>query len=140
MKKAKKHKTILPVVMTVFISITGGITAFAYEPPRTVFNNTGYNLGVDVNFVIETDKTRRAELSSDCFFVDDSEIIFDISKADKRTLCIHDFSIHGTLNDHKKDGKGGCIINSYEAWCCSICSDVKVGELKNTVTYQICPH
>ena len=142
MKKAKKYKTLVPVIMTVFICMFGGITAFAYEPPRTVFNDIGYDLGIDINFEIETEETRRAELPSDYFFVDDNENIFDLSKADKnnRILCIHDFSVHGTLNDHKKDGKGGCIINSYEAWSCSICSDVKVGELKSTVTYNPCPH
>ena len=142
MKRAKKYKVVLPVIMTSFILIAGGITAFAYEPPRTVFNDTSYDLGVDINFAIETEEIRRTELPSDYFFVDDSENIFDLSEADKtdRILCMHDFSVHGTLNDHKKDGKGGCVTNSYEARICSICSDVKVEELENIVTYKFCPH
>ena len=142
MKRDTKYKVVLPVIMTSFICIAGGITAFAYEPPRTVFNDIGYDLEGDINFAIEAEEIRRAELPSDYFFVDDSENIFDLSKADKnnRILCFHDFSVHGTLNDHKKDGKGGCITNSYEAKYCSICSDVKVGELKSTLTYKSCPH
>ncbi|MCM1220021.1 MAG: M56 family metallopeptidase [Lachnospiraceae bacterium] len=142
MKKTKKFKTILPVVMTMFICMAGGITTFAYEPPRTVFNDNDYDLGTDVSFVIEAEEIKRVELPSDYFFVDDSGNIFDLSKTDKnnRTLCYHDFSIHGTLNDHIKDGKGGCITNSYEAKRCSICSDVKIGELKSTLTYKSCPH
>lgn len=142
MKRAKKYKVVLPVITTLFICIAGGITAFAYEPPMRIYNDAGYDLGTDINVVIETEETMQAELMSDYFFVDDNGNIFDLSKLDKnnRLPCSHDFSVHGTLNDHKKDEKGGCIVNSYEAQICSICSDVKVGELKSTVTYKPCPH
>lgn len=142
MKRAKKYKVVLPVITTLFICIAGGITAFAYEPPMRIYNDAGYDLGTDINVVIETEETMQAELMSDYFFVDDNGKIYDLSKIEEnsRILCRHDFSIHGTLNDHKKDGNGGCVINSYEAWRCSICSAVKTGELKNTVTYKTCPH
>lgn len=142
MKKAKKYKAVLPAVMTVVICMVGGITTFAYDSPQIIYNDTGYDLGTDINFVIEPEGTKRAELPSDYFFVDDNGKIYDLSKIEEnsRILCSHDFSIHGTLNDHKKDRNGGCVINSYEAWHCSICSAAKTGELKSTLIYKSCPH
>lgn len=142
MKRTKKYKGILPAVMTVFICMAGGISAFAYEPPRTVFNDSGYDMETDINLVIGTEETMWKELPSDYFFVDDCGNICDLSKRNinDKTLCFHDFSIHGTLNSHERVGKGGCIVKSYEVWCCSICSDVKSGELISTLTYVTCPH
>ena len=141
MKRAKKYKTILPAVMTVLICMVGGITTFAYDSPQTIYNDTGYDFDADMDFTIETSE-ECTDLPSDYFFIDDNGKIYDLSKIaeNSRNLCSHDFSIRGTLNQHKKDGNGGCAINSFEAQICSICSDVKIGELKNTVTYKICPH
>ena len=141
MKRAKKYKAVLPVVMTVLICMIGGITTFAYDSPQTIYNDTGYDFDADADYTFETSE-ECTDLPSDCFFVDDNGKTYDLSKKeeDSRNLCSHDFSIHGTLNQHKKDGSGGCVIKSYEAWRCSICSDVKTGELKSTVIYKPCPH
>jgi len=141
MKRAKKYKAVLPVVMTVLICMIGGITTFAYDSPQTIYNDTGYDFDADADYTFETSE-ESTDLPSDCFFVDDNGKTYNLSKKeeDSRSLCSHDFSIHGTLNQHKKDGSGGCVIKSYEAWRCSICSDVKTGELKSTVTYKPCPH
>ncbi len=141
MKRAKKYKTILPVVMTVLICMVGGITTFAYDSPQIIYNDKGYDFDADMDYAIETAE-ECTDLPSYYFFVDDNGKIYDLSKIEKnnRNLCIHDFSIHGTLNQHKKDGNGGCVINSYEARICSVCSAVKTGELKSTLTYKSCPH
>lgn len=141
MKRTKKYKAILPVAMTVFICMVGGGTTFAYDSPKTIFNDTGYDFDADTDFSIET-ADECTDLPSDYFFIDDNGKIYDLGKIEEnsRILCNHDFSIHGTLNEHKKDGNGGCVINSYEARICSICSTVKAGELKSTVTYKPCPH
>lgn len=142
MKRAKKYKAILPGVLTVVICMVGGITTFAYDAPKVVTNDMGYDIGTDIHIVVETEKTGQAGLPSDYFFVDDSGIIHDLCKIEEsnKILCSHNYSVSGTLNDHKKNGDRGCAINSYEAWICSICSDVKIGELINTVTYKTCPH
>ena len=141
MKRAKKYKAVLPVVMTVLICMIGGITTFAYDSPQTIYNDTGYDFDADADYTFETSE-ECTDLPSDCFFVDDNGKTYDLSKKeeDSRNLCSHDFSIHGTLNQHKKDGSGGCVIKSYEVWRCSICSDVKTGELKSTVIYKPCLH
>lgn len=141
MKRAKKYKAVLPVVMTIVICVAGGITTFAYDSPQIIYTDTGYDFDADADFSIETAEECTA-LPSDYFFAADNGKIYDLSKVEEnsRILCNHDFSIHGTLNEHKKDGNGGCVIKSYEAWICSICSAVKTGELKSTVTYKPCPH
>lgn len=141
MKRDTKYKVVLHVIMTLFICVAGGITAFAYEPPMRIYNDTGYDFDADADFSFETAE-ECTNLPSDYFFIDDNGKIYDLNKIEKnsRNLCIHDFSVHGTLNQHKKDGNVGCVTNSYEAWRCSVCSDVKVGELKSTLTYKSCPH
>ena len=85
MKRVKKYKAVLPVVMTIFICMVGGITTFAYDSPQTIYNDTGYDLGTDINFVVEPEGTNRAELPSDYFFVDDNGKIYDLSKIGKIT-------------------------------------------------------
>lgn len=141
MKRDKKYKVILPVIMTAFICMIGGITAFAYDSPKTAFNDFGYDFDADIDFIMEIAEDYK-DLPSDYFFVDDNGEIYDIANLNKndRSICFHDFSVSGTLSTHQKDGKGGCIVNSYEALLCAICSDAKVGKLKNTVTYKFCPH
>lgn len=141
MERAKKYKAMLPAVMTIVICMVGGITTFAYDSPQTIYNDIGYDFDADADFSIET-ADECTDLPSDYFFIDDNGKIYDLSKIEEnsRILCRHDFSTHGTLNEHKKDGNGGCVINSYEARICSICSAVKTGELKNTVTYKHCLH
>lgn len=141
MKRDKKCKTVLPVVTIVLICMVGGITTFAYDSPQTIYTDTGYDFDANMDYTFETSE-ECTDLPSDYFFIDDNGRIYDLSKIEKnsRNLCSHDFSIHGTLNQHKKDGNGGCVINNYEAWRCCICSAVKTGELKSTVTYKPCPH
>lgn len=90
-----------------------------------------YAVGGDANFIMESAETGNTKLPSDYFFTDDSGLVYDISSPDinNKTICFHDFSIHRTWNNHKKDEKGGCVVKSYDAFLCSKCSDVKVGEL-----------
>ena len=113
MKRDKKCKTVLPVVTIVLICMVGGITTFAYDSPQTIYNDTGYDFDADADYTFETSE-ECTDLPSDYFFIDDNGRIYDLSKIEKnsRNLCSHDFSIHGTLNQHKKDGNGGCVINN----------------------------
>lgn len=145
-KKYKRHKTVLSVIITIIICISGTVTTLAYEPPNIAsgFSEHDSDGGGDFNstFVIESAEVEQIKLPSDYFFTDDSGIIYDISSFDinNRVACVHDFSIHGTYNEHKKDGKGGCVVKSYDAFLCSRCYDVKTGKLKGTATYNPCPH
>lgn len=141
MKRNNKHKVILSAIVMTFICMIGGVTIFAYDPPKIVSGDPEYDVNADINVTIETTDTELVDLPSDCFFVDDYGNVYDISNQGKNSKinCFHDFSIHGTYTNHKKDGSG-CIVKSYEALICSICSHVKLGKLKSTVTYNPCPH
>lgn len=142
MKRHTQHKAVLSVIMMALICMAGVVTTFAYDSPNIVSGPLENDFGGDVDFVIEPTETGQMKLPSDNFFTDDSGNVYDIGNPDinNRTICFHDFSIHGTWNNHKKDGKGGCVVKSYDAFLCSKCSDVKVGELKNVITYKSCPH
>lgn len=142
MKRHKKHKAVLSVIMTVLICMAGGITALVYDPPIIV---SGYSLEPslgDCSFVPESAETEQMKLQSDNFFTDDIGNIYDISGSgmNNRIICVHNYFTHGTWNKHEKDGKGGCVIKSYDAFLCSKCSNVKVGKLKNVIIYKLCPH
>lgn len=142
MKRHTQHKAVLSVIMTAVIGMAFVVTAFAYDSPNTVSGPVDHDVGGEANFIMESAEAGNTELPSDYFFTDDSGIVYDIGSSDvnNRAICFHDFSIHGTWNNHKKDGKGGCVVKSYDAFLCSKCSDVKVGELKNVITYKFCPH
>ena len=142
MKRHKKHKAVLSVIMTVIICMAGVVTTFAYDSPNIISGPLENDFGGDVNFVIEPTETGQMKLPSDNFFTDDSGNVYDTGSSDmnNRKICSHNFSIQGTCNNHKKDGKGGCVVKSYDAFLCSKCSDVKVVKLKSTVTYNPCPH
>ncbi len=141
MKTYKKQKTVLAFIMTVLIVMSGGMTALAYNPPNTISGPIEQNPGAKFWLVSEPAEAEQ-KLPSDYFFMDGTGNIYDISSSDKnsRIVCVHDFSRRGTLNEHKKDGKGGCVIKSYDALICFRCSDVKIIGLKSTVTYKPCPH
>ncbi len=140
MKKERKYKTVLSAVITAFICLSGGMTVFAYDPPKIILDAEG-ELDAESDFTIRTSEDNMS-LPSDYFFTDDNGNVYDISytRKSERRICFHDFSIHGTLNEHKKDGSGGCVVKVYDALICSKCSSVKKGELKNTITYNPCPH
>lgn len=142
MKRHTQHKAVLSVIMTAVIGMAGVVITFAYDSPNTVSGPVDHDVGGDANFIMESAEAGNTELPSDHFFTDDSGLVYDISSPDinNRTICFHDFSIHGTWNNHKKDGKGGCVVKSYDAFLCSKCSDVKVGELKDVITHKSCPH
>ena len=142
MKRHTQHKAVLSVIMTAVIGMAGVGTNFAYDSPNTVSGPVDYDSDGDANFIMESAEPGKMELPSDYFFIDDSGLVYDISSPDinNRTICFHDFSIHGTWNNHKKDGKGGCVVKSYDAFLCSKCSDVKVAKLKSTATFNPCPH
>ena len=67
MKRVKKYKAVLPVVMTIFICMVGGITTFAYDSPQTIYNDIGYDFDADANYTFETSE-ESTDLPSDYFF------------------------------------------------------------------------
>lgn len=140
MKRSKKCKAILSVIMAVFICMAGGVTVFAYQPPSTITNETNRVIGTDMSVPYESLFSEK--LLSDCFAISEDGTVYDLCNVNEntKTTCNHDYSKPVKKTDHIKDGKGGCAVYVYSALKCTKCSDTKVLELENVVTYMSCPH
>lgn len=141
MKRSKKSKAILSVIMAAFICMAGGVTVFAYQPPSTITNKST-ETATTTDFFIRKKPTFPEKLISDCFAVSDDGTVYDLCNVNEntKTTCNHDYSKPVKKTDHIKDGKGGCAVYVYSALKCTKCSDTKVLELENVVTYMSCPH
>lgn len=140
MTTKKRNKTILSIASTIVICMAGAITSFAYEAPRTVTTNITTDLSLDNEFSEE--KENSSKIIFDRYFIDSTGIISEIDELNSfnKALCKHDYSIPGTLRNHKKDTNGGCTITEYDALKCSLCGSVLVGDVTNVITYTKCIH
>ena len=136
----KKNKTILSIASTIVICMAGAITSFAYEAPRTLTVSSTSEFSLDNKFLDE--KGNSDQIFSSRYFIDKAGIISEITEQNspERVLCKHDYSIPGTLRNHKKNSDGSCVVTDYDALQCSICGSVKAGEVTYVGTYTKCPH
>ena len=132
MRTNRKCKVILSMVTMALVCMMGGITCFAYNSPT---------IALDESFSFTTGAAKVSANPYLCnnFFTDKEGNVYDLSEGG-RALCIHDFSVYGTSQTHKLDGKGGCVVKSYDSVKCKYCNTIKVGELISTTTYTKCPH
>ena len=57
-----------------------------------------------------------------------------------KIICFHDF-VDGSLSEHVKNGKGGCVVTVYKAQRCCICGYIKGGnDIISKTEYTVCPH
>ena len=140
MTTKKRNKTILSIASTIVICMAGAITSFAYEAPRTLTVSSTSEFSLDNKFLDE--KGNSDQLFSSRYFIDKAGIISEITEQNspERVLCKHDYSIPGTLRNHKKNSDGSCVVTDYDALQCSICGSVKAGEVTYVGTYTKCPH
>lgn len=140
MTAKKRNKTILSIASTIVISMAGVITSFAYEAPKTLTVSSASEFSLDNKFLKEA---RDSDTTfSGSYFIDITGIISQIkeSNSSEKVLCKHDYSIPGTLRNHKKNADGSCVVRDYEAQQCSLCGSVLAGDLISTTTYVKCPH
>lgn len=140
MTTKKRNKTILSITSTIAICMAGAITSFAYEPPKTLTVSSASEFSLDNKFLNE--KGNSDEIFSTRYFIDKAGIISEITEQNspERVLCKHDYSIPGTLRNHKKNSDGSCVVTDYDALQCSICGSVLANEVISTTTYTKCPH
>ncbi len=140
MTTKKRNKTILSIASTIVICMAGAITSFAYEAPRTLTVSSTSEFSLDNKFLDE--KGNSDQIFSSRYFIDKAGIISEITEQNspERVLCKHDYSIPGTLRNHKKNSDGSCVVTDYDALQCSICGSVKAGEVTYVGTYTKCPH
>lgn len=138
--KGKKYKSILTVPVTILICIAGASTALAYNSPVVVENLTEQDVGTEL--FITTESIKSEPLVSDYFFTSDDGNVHSLSdmNVENRRICIHDYSVPGTVTEHKKNSNGGCTIKRFEALICAKCNAVQQKNLISTTTYENCPH
>ena len=139
MRTNRKCKVILSMVTMALVCMMGGITCFAYNSPTIALNDYAHDLDESFSFTTGAAKVSANPYLCNNFFTDKEGNVYDLSEGG-RALCIHDFSVYGTSQTHKLDGKGGCVVKSYDSVKCKYCNTIKVGELISTTTYTKCPH
>ena len=118
MKSNRKQRFLLSIATLGLIVTAGGTTAFAYIPPNTITSNEGRTDTFDYTYM--------TELSDDT--------------ATEKIGCSHNYIASGTIRKHTKNSDGSCTVKEYEAESCSICGDIKAGQLICTYIYPKCPH
>lgn len=141
MRTNRKNKAMLSMFMTGVICMVGGITAFAYNPSQTITNKTEYGMSTDVSIITENTEQEWEELLYDYYSIDENGDIYDLNNIDEeaRAICIHEYT-DGKVVDHQKDGKGGCVVQTFKAKVCKFCGHTEVVKLISTTTYTECPH
>ena len=143
MKTVRKNRKILSALMTALISLMGGLTVCAYNPPVNITDHRyGYSEnGFDFQFTAGELKLEVEELPYEQFFVDDAGNVYEIKDDNNytRAACKHKF-VAGTTTSHIKNSSGGCTVTYYEAQRCLLCGYVKTGEEISFTRYGKCPH
>ena len=79
MKANRQGKLILSVLVAGAVSMAGGVTAFAYEEPDKIINNTEYIMEDNVMITMEKMEIQeKEELVSDYFCVDNYVILISV--------------------------------------------------------------
>lgn len=141
MKIEKKKKLIPALLFALILGSFGTITAFAYTPPN---NLTGVNEAFgDICALTATEDwiDDTAELPYDYYYTDNDGTISPITETNVTPRsCSHQYMLSGTSTQHTPDGKGGCGIVQSQAWKCSKCGKIKIGDEIRTIHYNKCPH
>ena len=139
----KTVRKILSALMTALISLMGGITVCAYDPPVNITDHRyGYSEnGFDFQFTVGELKLEVEELPYEQFFVDEAGNVYEIKDDNNytRAACKHKYAA-GTTTSHSKNSSGDCSATIYEAQRCTSCGYVKKDEEISFTRYGKCPH
>ena len=154
MKNVKSHKMLnhiayIFILLSVFILNSSLILAYD-EYPTTYKNeydeNTESYFTTDPTFMAEPgcmdEVSRLFSQNINSVFIDSSGIVYPIYEdADAGTdaTCTHTY-VSGTVQEHKKNSDGSCILKVYNAQRCTKCGNVVLGSLISSTKYTTCPH
>lgn len=122
----------------VAITLMSGLTAFAYEPPMTLY---GANNNSNIDGLFSSGIQSEVEsLPFDSFFTDSNGIIYNVSEpSGEKIICHHEYE-SGMYTTHTTHSDGGCTTKNYNAKKCLFCNSIVLGSTINTVVYEVCPH
>lgn len=75
-------------------------------------------------------------------FVDEQGNIYPVNSGEQigtMTVCVHTY-VNGTIQKHKVNSNGGCVVEEYSGKRCSKCGTVVWGDFLSSHTYVVCPH
>ena len=160
-RKGKKLRNY--TVILIMALLCGSATTYAYE--MTLFsdenlkNGEKYGTGdwmivtygendLDSLDNVDVEKWFGNEIESeldfscfDCVFIVDSGEVFYYTEGNQTMYekCTHTF-VSGKIYKHDIDGKGGCMVSTYEGKLCPKCKLPVQEKLISTFTYSPCPH
>lgn len=139
MKNAKKtRKPLLSGVVMAAVLVMGTVTAFAYEPPtKADFDEFGAEFEGSFSTHVESEEIDYS--SADGFFTDEDGNIISLDESNPRLFCKHDF-IDGIISLHKRNDDGSCVTKKYNGKRCSVCGEIRQGDLISRLEYVVCPH
>lgn len=150
--KNRNHKIrgIVSAVCLGMAMMASSLTVFAYEDVTQIsFANGEAEESGDFNNIEVAVKLNAEDggflQEIDCIlydrqFVDGQGNIYEINPQMSSYLsCKHTYR-SGEYQTHAKDGNGGCKVKIYEAKICTICHEVEVGDLIQSVTFSKCTH
>lgn len=144
MKRKKKNRFFSAMTVMGLVCMTGGITAFAYDPPRVLdAGNQEVSFGVEFINGVEPEALLEIEnLPYSLYFVDENGEILELDETDlpERAVCDHNYGERGIIKEHIKNSVGGCVVKTYEGKVCLKCGNIQLEKRINTVSYEYCPH
>ena len=144
MKSNRKQRFLLSIAVLGLIFTAGTTTTFAYIPPNTITSNEERTDTFDYTYITNEEKTEEVSLYMpyDYFFIDADGTVIQLSDDTtmEKVSCNHYYIVSGTIKQHTKNSDGSCTVKDYEAENCSICGDIKTGQLIGFHSYPKCLH
>ena len=143
-KRFSKLQKMMTVVVSAVALAVSAVTVFAYEPLQSSTEDviTGLSDGDSMGFSFEDNAGMIDDIDmkghDGLFVTEDGESIVPDNNS-SYAICNHSFK-SGTYYKHINDGNGGCTVKLYNAEICTKCNYIKLGSLKSTHIYTVCPH
>ena len=158
MKKKKWNKVMAGIVLIALV-FANSLTVFAYrdvnyateegsvsqqkiekdlDMDEFVFIPDGTD---DANLVFH-DNSVNMDIRYEKQFVDGNGNVYPIEDeiaVEAYASCTHNY-VSGTVQLHKKNENGGCVLETYSATRCSKCGNTIVGSIMSEYEYTACPH
>lgn len=160
MKRRKYNRIVAGVVLTVLVG-ANSLTALAYEDVAC-FEKEGDVVSREINEMMYCDDWFYAPdgfsggqfADADPYMEEDVAVryeeqfmdfdgnVYQIEEGENVSAylsCNHEDS-PGTASQHTRNSEGGCKVKVYYAQRCKKCGRILLGDVKNEITYAVCPH
>lgn len=151
LEKTNKIPTMVAATLIGILVVLNSVTVFAYEDlniakgdavmEESFFENDFGFIPDGEDFIWEIPEYEQGYvLYYDTQFVDESGNVYEVKEGvETNAVCAHEY-ISGVLQQHVKNGDGGCTVYYYNALRCSKCGMISNKELLGSSYQAKCPH